>query len=136
MPLFKAFVASLLFFLVVDSIWINLVVLKIYEADIGPMLRDPVSVPAAVFFYLGYVAGVTLLAVLPALRHRTSVTALFNGAILGAVAYGTYTVTNYAVLDGWTLRLVVSDLAWGTALTAATAWAGYLAANTGSSRTN
>lgn len=128
MTLLKAFIAALLFFLVVDTIWINLVVLRIYEAEIGGMLRDPVSVPAAVFFYLGYVGGTVLLAVLPALGRSSGRVALAHGAILGGVAYGTYTVTNYAVLDGWTLKLVFSDLAWGIVLTAATAWVAYVVA--------
>ena len=44
---------------------------------------------------------------------------------LGALAYGTYTVTNYSLFEQWTPGLVVSDTAWGAFLTALCAAAGY-----------
>ena len=49
-------------------------------------------------------------------------------AQLGAVAYGTYTLTNYAIFAQWSVLLVVSDIGWGTCLTAVCAVVGYLAA--------
>ncbi|NNF41292.1 MAG: DUF2177 family protein, partial [Woeseiaceae bacterium] len=49
-----------------------------------------------------------------------------NGGVLGAISYGTFTLTNFSVLQGWTTGLVVSDIAWGTFLTAVSAGCGYL----------
>ena len=47
------------------------------------------------------------------------------GAVLGLVAYGTYDITNLSTLKGWSVKLAVIDIAWGTALTAVSATIGY-----------
>ena len=44
--------------------------------------------------------------------------ALVMGAVLGFVAYGTYDLTNLSTVAGFSPRVAVVDLAWGTALTA------------------
>ena len=65
----------------------------------------------AIAFYLAYPAGLTLLAVAPALRAGDWSTALINGAMLGALAYGTYDLTMKAVVSGavnWPHRFVMS----------------------------
>ena len=46
--------------------------------------------------------------------------------LLGALAYGTYEFTSFAILKDWTLRLVVIDVIWGTALTGVSATAGVM----------
>jgi uncharacterized membrane protein len=52
--------------------------------------------------------------------------AIFGG-LFGLFAYATYEMTNYATLRGWPLAVVVVDMAWGTAVTAAAAALGYAA---------
>ena len=49
---------------------------------------------------------------------------LIPAAILGFMAYGTFEFTNYAILKGWNLRMVITDVTWGTVLTAVSAWGG------------
>lgn len=124
----KAYVATILSFFVVDAVWIALFVRRYYEAQIGGLLRETPNFGAAFFFYLAYAGAIVFLAVKPALTTGRLQDALVYGAVLGAVAYGTFTVTNYSVLSGWTLGLVVSDIAWGTFLTSVVAACGYLAA--------
>lgn len=126
----KAFIATLLSFTVIDLVWINLVVLDYYGTQVGHLLRETPDLKAAAAFYLLYIGGIVILAVKPALATKKLGHALFYGAVLGAVAYGTYTVTNYSVFADWTLGLVVSDVAWGTLLTSVAAACGYLAART------
>jgi uncharacterized membrane protein len=41
------------------------------------------------------------------------------GALFGLFTYGTFDLTNYAILKPWTLYLTWTDLAWGTFLTGA-----------------
>ncbi len=53
---------------------------------------------------------------------------LLLGPVVGALAYATFTVTNYAVLNQWTFALVWTDIAWGTVLTAVVAACGFYAA--------
>ena len=54
--------------------------------------------------------------------------ATLAGAVLGALAYGTYEFTNYATLARWSPGMVALDVAWGTALTGLSAWVGVMAA--------
>ena len=130
MMLLKAFGGALVTFLVVDALWIGLVVRNLYQRDVGHLLSDNPSMAAAGAFYVFYVVGIVWLAVLPALDAGSARVALINGAVLGAVAYGTFTVTNFAVLKGWTTSLVVTDIAWGIVITAISAALGYLSAQT------
>ena len=51
-----------------------------------------------------------------------------NGAILGLVVFGAYEFTSWAIMRDWHPRMVVVDLAWGTAVTALSAWGGVAAA--------
>ena len=55
----------------------------------------------------------------PAFQAQSAAQALLYGAVLGLVAYGTYDLTNLAVMKGFTARIAMIDMAWGTALTAA-----------------
>ena len=128
MQMLKAYIASIVTFLVIDAIWIALVVRSYYESQIGSLLRETPDFIAALVFYLAYAFAVVVLAVKPALSSKRLVDALMLGALLGAIAYGTFTITNYAVLKDWTIGLVVSDIAWGTFLTAIVAASGYVAA--------
>jgi uncharacterized membrane protein len=43
---------------------------------------------------------------------------------LGALAYGTYEFTNIATLEGWSWKMLATDLIWGTLLTGTSAAAG------------
>lgn len=124
----KVYFAILLTFLVVDALWIALVVRGFYEAQVGELMRDTPNGAAAGLFYLAYAAGILMLCVRPAFEAGSGTKAALHGAVLGAIAYGTYTVTNYAIFEAWTLALLVSDIAWGAFLTAICAVAGYLAA--------
>ena len=80
-------------------------------------------------FYLLYVAGLLVFAILPGLRARRGRTAAALGALLGLLAYGTYDLSNYATLRDWPLGLTAIDMTWGAVLSAVSATAGYLAAS-------
>ncbi|MBT8144810.1 MAG: DUF2177 family protein [Gammaproteobacteria bacterium] len=125
MTFLKAFAGAAVAFLVIDAVWIAFVVKPFYDREVGSLLRESPNLAAGAAFYLLYAAGIVLLAVNPALTTASMKTAAINGAVLGAVAYGTYTVTNYAVLKQWSMSLVVSDILWGTFLTAVAAVCGY-----------
>lgn len=134
MGLAKAYIGTIVAFLIVDAVWIGLVVRDYYQDTVGQLLRDTPNYLAAGLFYLAYAAGIIILAVSPALKKRDVRIALGNGAVLGAIAYGTYTLTNFSVLKGWTIGLVVSDIVWGAFLTALSAGCGYLFARDSAAR--
>ncbi len=128
MEYFKAAAATAIAFLAIDLVWISFFLGAVYEAQLGDMMRDSPNGAAAAVFYVGYIAAIVFFAVRPALSGNGAKTALVNGAALGAVAYGTFTLTNYAIFAQWTLLLAVSDIAWGAFLTGSSAVVGYLVA--------
>jgi len=123
-----AYLATLVFFAVVDTLWLGVVARGFYRAELGDLLAGEVRLGAAVLFYLVYAAGITIFAVLPGIRAESLVTALVMGGLFGFFAYATYDLTNLATLRGWPVRMSVVDIAWGTMLTAVTAAVGGLAA--------
>jgi uncharacterized membrane protein len=42
-----------------------------------------------------------------------------RGALLGLIAYGTYDLTSLAVMKGFTTKIAIIDMVWGTILTGA-----------------
>ncbi len=122
------YLATALVFLVLDALMLNLVLAPMFRAQLGATMLASPRLGAAVVFYLFYIAGVLWLVSLPALRDGVPVQALINGAILGAVAYGTYEFTNFATLRGWSWQMVITDVIWGAVLTGVSAWAGVMAA--------
>lgn len=128
MSLAKAYLGTTVPFLVIDAIWISQFVRGYYQETVGHLLLAEPNFVAAGLFYLAYTAGIVVLAVQPAVATRKFKTALINGGVLGAVAYGTFALTNYSVLKGWTSGMVLSDIVWGTCLTAICAGCGYLVA--------
>ena len=134
MKYLKAFVAIAVVFTVIDLAWIGLFLGAVYDAQLSAIMRTtPLALPA-VLFYIGYIGAIIFFAVRPALADGRWATAMINGALLGAVAYGTYTLTNHAILSDWAWHLVVSDIAWGAFLTGTCSVCGYFAARSGSIR--
>lgn len=122
-----AYGATALVFFGLDYLWLGMVAKGFYARELGPLMRETPDFAAAGLFYLFYVAGIVFFAVLPALQSGSWKTALLYGGLLGLLAYGTYDMTNLATLKGWSVKMVVVDMAWGAALTATAALAGTLA---------
>jgi len=120
-----AYISALVVFLGIDFIWLKYVAFGFYRSQIGDLLLDKPNLSVAAVFYLFYVVGVIVLAVMPALREGSWTTAALYGAVLGFAAYGTYDFTNLATLKGWSVPVSLMDTAWGTVLTATTATASY-----------
>ncbi|THD58594.1 DUF2177 family protein [Phenylobacterium sp.] len=108
-----------------DAAYLTLAGQRVYRPILDYALADKPDLPAVAAFYLVYVLGVVLLAVLPNRDAGLGRTAR-TGAILGAFAYATYDLTNQATLKVWATRITLIDICWGTILTCAGAAAGYL----------
>ncbi|MCG6882866.1 MAG: DUF2177 family protein [Silicimonas sp.] len=111
-------------FLVLDAIMLNTVIAPLFRQHLGDAILDTPRLGAASVFYLFYVAGLLLLVSWPAYQGNDLLRALWQGALVGALAYGTYEMTNYATLADWHPKMVVTDWIWGTFLTAASATGG------------
>jgi uncharacterized membrane protein len=121
-----AYFATLVVFLGIDYIWLSRA-MSFYKLELGGLLAEKPNLAIAGGFYALYVAGIIALAVVPAERNGSWITALLLGGVLGLVAYGTYDLTNLATLKGWSTKVAIVDIAWGTFLTATSSLAGYLA---------
>ena len=126
-PFAIAYLGSALVMLALDVVWLSLAVPRLYKPALGDLLADKPNLAVAGVFYLLYVVGVVVFAVLPAVETRSWVQALGMGALLGLVAYGTYDFTNLSTLRNWPLTLSLIDVCWGVVLTAVAALAGYAA---------
>ena len=107
--------------LVLDLTWLGVVAADLYTREMGALKRPDIVLPAAGAFYLMYVVATVRYAVV---EGRDLIDAGRRGASLGIVAYGTYDLTNWAVIAGWPVSLVPVDLLWGIALTAIVSVAG------------
>ena len=123
------YVSTAVIFLALDALMLTRVIRPLFERHIGEMLLPDLRLGAAAAFYLAYVGALVWLVSLPALRAGAPLQALGAGALVGAMAYGTYEFTNYATLKGWHPAMVATDLAWGTLLTAVSAWGGVMIAS-------
>ena len=122
MQLGVLYLSTAAIFLALDGIMLTLVMKPLFTRHIGAALIDPIRAVPALLFYAAYVAGLLYLVSWPALK--TGAPVLVPAAIIGAMAYGTYEFTSYAILRDWHPQMVMTDLIWGTVLTAFAAWAG------------
>ena len=114
--LIVTYLATAISFAAVDYVWLSQIGPKVYHPTLDSVLRpasDPVDLPAAVVFYLAYIAGLVALAVWPR-RNEPLMRTTLTGAILGAMCYATYDLTNQATLRDWPWLVTLVDLAWGT----------------------
>ena len=116
------YVSTAVVFLVVDAIMQTLVMKPLFSRHIGALMADPIRIGPAALFYAAYVAGLLYLVSWPALKSGAPL--VLPAAVIGAMAYGTYEFTSYAIMRDWHWSMVVTDTTWGAVLTAFSAWAG------------
>ena len=109
-------------FLALDAVMLSLHMRPLFERALGDQVLADIRIVPAALFYLAYVAGLIYLVSFPALK--TGAPIIVPAAVIGAMAYGTYEFTSYAIMKSWSPVLVLTDVTWGTVLTAFSAWAG------------
>jgi uncharacterized membrane protein len=105
-----------------DFLWLGVVAKSFYRDGIGHLMAPAPNLPAAAAFYLLYPIGLVVFAVLPS--GGDWLRALALGALFGLFCYGTYDLTNLAVLKDWPLPVTLVDIAWGAVVSAVGASAG------------
>lgn len=110
-------IVAAILFLLIDMIWLLWLGRNFYVSEIGELLRQPPNMAAAGAFYLLYVTGLMIMVIWPALQSQSILQGLLYGALLGLVAYGTYDLTNLAVMKGFTTKIALIDMVWGAVLT-------------------
>lgn len=128
MPFYKLIIGYLLttvVFFAIDLVWLGVVAKNLYDRLLGNFLADKVNWTAAIVFYLLFIVGIFIFAILPAVEKGSIWRALILGGLFGFFTYATYDLTNLATLKDWPLRIVFIDITWGVILTSMVSAAGY-----------
>jgi uncharacterized membrane protein len=112
-------------FFAIDLLWLGVVAKGLYNKYLGNLLSEQVNWTAAIIFYLLFIVGIFIFAILPAVDKASLSKAIVMGALFGFFTYATYDLTNLATLKGWPLTIVLIDITWGVVLTATVSAAGY-----------
>ena len=103
-------------FFVIDIIWLGVVAKSFYQKNLKYILSPNVNWTAAIIFYLIYIVGILIFAVVPAVTKDSLRYAVVWGALFGFFTYATYDLTNLALIKDWPLKIVVVDILWGVVL--------------------
>jgi uncharacterized membrane protein len=110
--------------LVLDAVWLGVLARGFVREHLGYLMAPQVQWWAAAAFYLLFTLGIVIF-VLP-LGQGSLVRVAMFGALFGLVAYGTYDLTNQAVIRDWPVIMTATDMVWGAVLTAIAATVGSL----------
>lgn len=101
----------------IDMVWLMGIGRGFYVQEIGDILLDQPNLLPALAFYILYSIGVTVIVIAPAIEAQSVTRALVYGVLFGLVAYGTYDLTNLAVMKGFTTKIALIDMVWGGLIT-------------------
>lgn len=121
MKILVLYLGTVPIFFIFDILWLGVIARGTYTKYLGEMMRTPINWPVAITFYLLFILGLLLFAVLPALSKNMVWYATFYGALFGFFTYMTYELTNWAILKTWPWQIVPIDILWGTVLGAVVA---------------
>jgi uncharacterized membrane protein len=114
----------LLSLIILDGIWLGLVAKDSYQQAMGHIMREQVIIWPWIVFYLFYPLAILILVINVQLANQSTYFFLWRGFVLGAAAYGTYNLTNYALVVDWPFFITIKDWLWGAILTSSCSWIG------------
>ena len=122
-------VLAILVMFVLDAIWICLNKPR-YAALVSSVQikKMRVRIVPTIIAYLAMVIGLVFIIIPNAkkelkLNGNTAImVALKCGGLFGFVVYTIYNATNYAIFDGYLLRIAIMDTLWGTLLFSIVTW--------------
>ncbi len=123
----KLYFTTLIAFFAIDMVWLGLVARTFYREQLGFLLSPNTKWIAAIIFYLLFIVGILVFVVVPGLEHNSLKTTLLHAALFGLITYATYDLTNLATVKNWPVLITVVDMAWGTALSVAVSYVGFMA---------
>ena len=125
MPVIVSYFSMLIFFIIAEMIVLTNIIQPLFKKHIGFLMKEDTNFSIAAIFYFVYVAGVFWFASRAGIKSESFSVAIFSGAFLGLLAFGTYEITNYVILKDWKIELVLVDTLWGIVITGSLAFVGY-----------
>ncbi|MGJ7525328.1 DUF2177 family protein [Variovorax sp. GB1P17] len=122
-----AWAVTFVVLLVIDMIWLGLVAKGMYQQGMGELMSPQPRLAFAAVFYLLYPVGLVIFAIQPGVEAQSVMRAAVLGGLFGMFCYGTYDLTNLAVIRNWPLGLSFIDIAWGALVSGVAAAAGAVA---------
>ncbi|MHC1716616.1 MAG: DUF2177 family protein [Candidatus Dojkabacteria bacterium] len=116
---------TLFVFLAIDFIWLNFIAKNLYAQKIGHLLAENPNLIAALIFYVVFIVGIIIFAVIPGYESKSLVKVILLASLFGFLTYSTYDLTNLATLKNWPLSITIIDLVWGTSISTVTAISSY-----------
>lgn len=123
-----AYLGAGIVFGALDAAWLRWAGPNLYRPALGELLAPSFRIAPAAVFYLFYVAALVWFAVRAGHAHGGIGAAALNGALLGAICYATYDLTNQATMRVWPVHVTLIDIAWGAFASGIAAAAGCWAA--------
>lgn len=105
----------------VDFLWLGMIMSRFYKTEMGPLARRmgdslaPVKWAAAVVWLL-IPLGIILFVLPRSTASDPYLTGLGWGFLYGLILYAVYDLTNYAMLNRWSLKMTFVDILWGGVL--------------------
>jgi len=124
----KLYLLTVPIFFGIDLLWLGLIAKNFYRSNLDHLLSPQTNWPAAITFYLLYIAGILIFAVLPGLEKNSLNKAAYLGALFGFFTYMTYELTNLALIKDWPSKVVVIDIIWGIVLCSSVSALSYIIA--------
>lgn len=118
------YLLTTLIFFTIDFLWLKFSATN-YSKKIGYLMAPKPKLFPALLFYLIFVVGVIIFAVLPGYESQNIWKTIMLGALFGMLSYSTYDLTNLATLKNWPVSITIIDIIWGTTVSILTSVAGY-----------
>ncbi len=119
------YILTFIVFLAIDAVWLLVISKNLYSKEIGHLMAEKALLLPALIFYLLFVVGVLIFAVIPGYEAQSISKTLMLGALFGLMTYATYDLTNLATLRDWPVKIALIDIVWGTSLSTVVGLAGY-----------
>lgn len=124
----KLYAITAVIFFAIDILWLGVIAKNFYNRQLAHFFRERVNWPAAIIFYLIYILGILIFAILPGIKSASFSRTVVLGVLYGLFTYATYDLTNLATLKDWPKAIVVVDILWGMLLCGLVSAGGFLVA--------
>jgi uncharacterized membrane protein len=124
-----SYTSTFITMIILDYVWLDIIAKPLYKNELGSMLINKPNLGFAAMFYVVYVFGLVYFVIKPNVNDVGILRTLIVGALFGLIVYASYDLTNLSLLKGWTIKISIIDICWGTIVSAISVTAGKLAIN-------